>query len=154
MGKALYVGEVARQAGVNLQTVHYYERRGLIPGLPRSSSGYRLFDAETVSMIRFIRRAQELGFTLKEIQELLELRAAREGDCGGILEIARRKVRLINDKISDLEAMRDALETLMESCSRDKPIVECPIIENLERNGKPLSASRIPVPGRRRTGQR
>lgn len=74
--KSLTIGRLAREAGVNLETVRYYERRGLLPRLPRSASGYRLFLAEAARRLRFIRRAQELGFLLAEIRELLSLRVS------------------------------------------------------------------------------
>jgi DNA-binding transcriptional MerR regulator len=134
MSQGLYVSEVARRAGVNLQTVLYYEREGLIPRASRTQSRYRVFEPDAVPAIRFIKRAQELGFTLDEIGRLLKLRGMSEESCEDVLEIARDKVHVINAKIADLQAMRDALRALMKSCSRKRPLARCPIIESLERN--------------------
>src|SRR5712692_7713612 len=74
--KSLTIGRLAKQAGINLETVRYYERRGLLPKPPRTASGYRLFPADAALRLRFIRRAQELGFSLKEIRDLLALRVS------------------------------------------------------------------------------
>ena len=94
--KSLTIGHLAKQAGVNLETVRYYERRGLLPRPPRSASGYRLFPAEAARRLRFIRRAQELGFSLREISELLTLRVDPDTTCGEVKQRA-------DDKIADIE---------------------------------------------------
>jgi MerR family mercuric resistance operon transcriptional regulator len=128
----LKVGEVARKAGVNLQTIHYYERRGLLPKPPRSASNYRLYPADSVRRVRFVRRAQELGFTLKEIKDLLSLRAAPRTRCADVRKRAEAKVRDIDEKIRTLEAMRRALSRLIRECSSSGPATECPILEALD----------------------
>ena len=133
----LTIGEIARQAGVRIDTVRFYEKRGLIPHPHRRPSGYRIFTEETVRRIRFIKRAQELGFTLDEISDLLALRVSRRARCADVMAIARHKADLIDTKIADLRAMRGALNHLMESCEGQQPAVDCPIIESLERNGTP-----------------
>ena len=135
MGATLTIGEIARQAGVRIDTVRFYEKRGLIPHPPRRPSGYRVFTEETVRQIRFIKRAQELGFTLDEITDLLALRVSQRARCADVVVIAQHKAELIDEKIADLKAMRGALDRLMESCHGEQPAVECPIIESLDRNG-------------------
>jgi MerR family mercuric resistance operon transcriptional regulator len=131
----LKVGEVARQAGVNLQTVHYYERRGLLPIPPRTDANYRSYPAGAVLRVRFIKRAQDLGFTLKEIEELLSLRATPRAGCADVRERAEAKVRDIDEKIRTLEAMRRALTKLVGECSERGSVTDCPILEALDMVG-------------------
>ncbi len=130
--ESLKIGQVARSAGVNLQTIRYYERRGLVPQPPRSGANYRLYSDETVRRVRFIKRAQELGFTLKEIQELLSLRAAPRARCADVRRRAEAKVRDIDQKLRRLESMRRALGRLLAECSGEAPATECPILEALD----------------------
>ena len=132
----LKVGDVAKQAGVNLQTIHYYERRGLLPRPPRTESNYRAYPADAVLRVRFIKRAQELGFTLKEIKELLSLRAAPRTRCADVRERAKTKVRDIDDKVRTLLAMRKALTKLIGECSGGGPVSQCPILEALDSEGE------------------
>src|ERR671919_881382 len=103
------VGEVAAEAGVNIQTLRYYERRGLLEEPRRTPSGYRQYSAETVRVVRFIKRAQELGFTLAEIQDLLRLREDRESSRAEVQAVARTKMEDIEGRIQSLRAMRRAL---------------------------------------------
>ena len=130
--EGLKVGEVARQAGVNVQTIHYYERRGLLPRPPRTESNYRAYSEEAVLRVRFIKRAQELGFTLKEIKELLSLRAAPRTRCADVRNRAEAKVQDIDDKARTLQAMRKALTKLIGECSGKGPVTQCPILEALD----------------------
>ena len=139
MSANLTIGDIARLAGVRIDTVRFYEKRGLIPRPQRRPSGYRIFTAETVRQIRFIKRAQELGFTLDEVTDLLALRVSQRARCADVMAIAEHKAELIDEKIADLRAMRGALDRLMESCEGRQPAVECPIIESLERNGASIS---------------
>lgn len=130
--EALKVGEVAAQAGVNLQTIHYYERRGLLPRPPRTASNYRAYPVDTVLRVRFVKQAQQLGFTLKEIKELLSLRAAPRTRCADVRERAEVKVRDIEDKIRNLESMRETLTKLIGECSGNGPVTACPILDAME----------------------
>ncbi|MDP3937446.1 MAG: heavy metal-responsive transcriptional regulator [Deltaproteobacteria bacterium] len=132
----LKIGEVARQAEVNLQTLHYYERRGLIPKPPRTDSNYRSYPAEAVRRVRFIKRAQELGFTLKEIKDLLSLRAAPRTRCADVRRRAKIKVQDIEGKVRTLRAMRKALNKLIGECSGKGPVTECPILDALDPEDK------------------
>jgi Hg(II)-responsive transcriptional regulator len=127
----LRIGELARQAAVTIDTIRFYERQGILPEPPRRASGYREYPPETVAVIRFIKRAQELGFTLRETAELLELREVPRATCRDVLKRAQAKVAAIDAKIRDLQAMRDALLELMAECSGRGPVACCPIIESL-----------------------
>jgi Hg(II)-responsive transcriptional regulator len=128
----LTIGEVAKQAKVHIETIRYYERRGLLERPPRSLSNYRLYPPEAVRRVQFIKRAQELGFSLNDIKELLSLRAAPETECGEIRAHAETKIKDINEKIRSLMTMRSALSTLVAECSGQGPLRECPILESLE----------------------
>ena len=125
------IGAAAEQAGVNVQTLRYYERRGLLPRPPRRSSGYREFPDEAVRVVRFIKRAQDLGFTLDEIEELLRLRHDKRRDRGRIRAVAEKRVRQIERKVAELQAMKQALSHLVHCCQEGSTL-ECPIIEALD----------------------
>lgn|SRR5262249_16926250 len=126
------IGEVAGRAGVNVQTLRYYERRGLLEEPERTQSGYRRYAPETVRLIRFIKRAQELGFSLTEAEDLLRLRRAQGRDRQRIRALAEQKFRDVDQKIRRLSAIRSALGKLVHSCARAAPELECPILEALE----------------------
>jgi len=126
----MWIGRTAKAAGVNAQTLRYYERRGLIGRTRRGRSGYREFSADAVAVVRFIKRAQELGFSLDDIEELIALRGVRRAQRHRVRAIAERKLADIDQKIAQLQSMRDALATLVASCHRGGA-AECPIIEAL-----------------------
>lgn len=126
------IGEVASQSGVNIQTVRYYERRGLLPNPQRTAAGYRLYEVEAVSRIRFIKRAQELGFTLEETGDLLALRVRRDGACEEVSSRAAAKLLKVEQKLHELEQIKRVLEGLVEACHRRTPTAECPILGALE----------------------
>ena len=128
----LTIGKVARLAGVGVETIRFYEREGLIEGPPRGPSGYRQYPGETVTRIRFIKRAKELGFSLKEIKELLELRIDPETTCADIRTRADAKINDIDEKVTTLRKMKAALERLTAACRGRGPTSECPILEALE----------------------
>jgi Hg(II)-responsive transcriptional regulator len=128
------IGTAAEQAGVNVQTLRYYERRGLLPRPPRRTSGYREFPDDAVRIVRFIKRAQDLGFTLDEVEELLRLRNDKRRDRVRIRSVAERRVKQIDGKIAELQAMKKALSHLLHCC-RDGSTLECPIIEALDGTG-------------------
>jgi MerR family transcriptional regulator, mercuric resistance operon regulatory protein len=133
-------GELAAHAGVNIQTVRFYERRGILPKPSRTASGYRVYSAEAVRLIRFIKRAQELGFTLDEIEDLLRLRNNRRSSCAVVKSAGRAKMAAVEAKIADLKAMKRALAVLLSSCERNDRDRECPILEALERpSDEPLA---------------
>ena len=131
--KSLTVGHLAKQAGVNLETIRFYERRGLLPKPPRSASGYRLFPVEAARQLRFIRRAQELGFSLTEIRELLSLRLSRGTTSADIRTRAKAKIVDIEARIKSLGSMKKSLRKLTKVCDGCVPMAECPILESLDR---------------------
>ncbi|RUL83551.1 MerR family transcriptional regulator [Tautonia sociabilis] len=131
MGR-LKSGELAKQAGVNVETLRFYERKGLLPEPPRRESGYREYPEESVRLIRFIKRAQELGFSLGEIQELLALRVRPGTTCAEVRGRTGRKLADVRQKIADLKAIERALTKLAASCSGRGPVNHCPILENLD----------------------
>ena len=128
----LTVGEVARRAAVHIDTLRYYERQGLVARPPRSRSNYRLYPEETVRRVQFIKRAQQLGFSLKEIQELLALRAAPQAQCADVRERALTKIHAIEHKVRTLQAMHTALTQLVAACVGQAPIADCPILASLD----------------------
>ena len=128
----LKIGEVAERGGVNLQTIRYYEREGLLPQPPRLESGYRMFPESTVPRIRFIKRAQEIGFALGEIRELLSLRVDAKRERAEVLALAMAKMADIDGKIRTLKAMKTVLNRLTERCSGCGPASECPILESID----------------------
>jgi MerR family transcriptional regulator, mercuric resistance operon regulatory protein len=130
------ISQAAERAGVNVQTLRYYERRGLLPRAPRRPSGYREFPDEAVRVVRFIKRAQRLGFSLDEIERLLRLRRGSGRDRAGIQAVAGQRIRQIEAKIAELERMKSALRELMRSC-RSGGTPACPIIEALETDAEP-----------------
>lgn len=130
------IGEVAEAADVNVQTVRYYERRGLLEDPPRTAAGYRQYQPEVVHRIRFIRHAQDLGFTLNEIDELLELRVDEPGRCSQVEARARAKRDEVRRKISELERMETVLADLVASCRARARTDDCPILAALEHDGE------------------
>ncbi len=127
----LRIGAVAKRGGVNLGTIRYYERQRLLPEPPRTASGYRIFGEDAVNRVRFIKRAQELGFSLNEIRELLALRAEGRRSCAGVRERAEAKITDVKKKIRALEQLKAALERITASCTGEGPVSECPILEYL-----------------------
>lgn len=129
---SLRPSELAQASGVNPQTIRYYERRGLIPRPPRTGSGYREFPPDAVLRVRFIKQAQGLGFTLKEIKGLLELRVRSGVTCAEIRQRARDKIEDIAEKIDALNRMQEALTHLANRCRGRGPVEECPILDALD----------------------
>lgn len=129
---ALTIGQVASGAGVGIETIRFYEREGLLEDPPRTASGYRQYPKDAVTRVQLIRRAKELGFSLKEISELLSLRADPGSSCGDVKRQAQTKIVDIETKIQVLERMKAALEKLVASCDGEAPISECPILESLD----------------------
>ena len=125
----LTIGSLADEAGVNVETIRYYQRRGLMPEPDKPAQGYRRYDATTVKRVRFIKRAQALGFTLEEIGGLLKLDEAHA--CAETRERASHKLQTIDTKLADLVAMRKALTALLCQCDAGAMKGNCPIIHAL-----------------------
>jgi MerR family transcriptional regulator, mercuric resistance operon regulatory protein len=130
--QTLRTGELAAQAGVNVQTLRYYERRGLLEEPERRASGYREYSPDAVRLIRFIKRAQELGFTLTEIEDLLRLRSNEDAACSEVRSAAEAKIGDIDHRIRQLRAMKRALGALVASCATESSRRQCPILEALD----------------------
>lgn len=131
-GMAMTIGQVASAADVNIQTIRYYERRGLVLAQRRTPAGYRQYAADAVERLRFIRHAQELGFTLKEIQELLGLRVRHGAACGAVERKTRAKLVLVQQKIVALGRIERTLERLAAACAARRSTDACPILDALE----------------------
>jgi MerR family mercuric resistance operon transcriptional regulator len=130
------IGEVASRADVNKETVRYYEKRQLIPKPDRRYSGYRIFTQRHIDQIKFIKRAQELGFTLNEIKELLELRMDDDTTCSEVRQEAQEKYQDVVQKLEDLQRIKETLVDLIDSCKGDGPKGDCPILGALEGETK------------------
>lgn len=130
MTQRLTIGRLAELGGVNLETVRYYERRGLLPKPPRTEAGYRQFPPDTAQRLRFIKRAQELGFSLEEIRDLLALRVER-GNCADVRARAQAKIADIEEKMKTLAAMKSTLRKLVNQCEQGAS-TECVILASLE----------------------
>ncbi len=129
-------GELAKQSGVNSATIRYYENIGLLPEPLRSNTNYRLYPNQSINRIRFIKQAKELGFSLKEIKELLDLSVTPEATTWDVRNRATEKISDIADKIKRLREMKKSLEVLVESCCNETSASECPILENLGSEDK------------------
>ena len=125
------ISEAAEQAGVNIQTLRYYERRGLVTEPDRSRSGYRSYTVEDVRTVRFIKHAQELGFTLSDIEILLGLAAGEPKSCNAVRALATNKIEELDRKIVMLQSMRHALSRLARTCDRPRQRRECPLLAAL-----------------------
>lgn len=126
-------GEAATRARVNSQTLRYYERRGLLGRPPRSAAGYRRYSDEAVRIVRFVKRAQDLGFSLEEARQLLQLRRVSGSRKTSVRDLATAKRADIESKMKQLAAMRAALDQLLAACC-DERAAECPILEALEQD--------------------
>ena len=143
----LLIGEAARRAGVTVQTLRFYEREGLLPAPQRRNSGYREYAPETIDLVHLISRAQGHGFTLREVKELLALRALPKANCGDMFAVAERKLAEVQTKISDLRALEAALMQLIQNCPGGKVSLDrCPIIDALSGKG---SSKEKPPPNTR-----
>ena len=132
--RCLRIGEVARAAGVGVETVRFYERKGLIAQPPRPMHGIRSYPAATVARIRFIRQAQGLGFSLAEIAELLDLTREPDADCSAVRLRAIEKLEEVRAKRRLLERMEAILEDLVDACPNTGGLEGCPIVEALSEN--------------------
>lgn len=130
----LSIGQVAHLSGVGVETVRFYEREGLLEVPVRRASGYRQYAEEAVKHIRFIKRAQHLGFSLKEIRELLALRVDTETSCEQVKKRAAAKLAEVEQKMIELQHMRQALLQVASLCEREGPGGCCPMLDALEHD--------------------
>ena len=129
----LTIGQVARRAGIGIETIRFYERKGLIDEPPRKESGYRQYGEEDVERLVFIQHAKTLGFSLKEIFELLSIRSRPDANSRDVKRIAMAKLEDIEIKINLLKRMQQTLQKLVEQCPGEGPTCDCPILEALEK---------------------
>jgi Hg(II)-responsive transcriptional regulator len=127
----LTISELARRAGVGVETVRFYERRRILEEPPRTPSGYRQYPEDAVERIRFVQRAKELGFSLAEARSLLDLQVRSDAECRDVRLRAEKKIADIDEKVRDLRAMRRVLSELTQACSEGKTTRECPILDCL-----------------------
>lgn len=132
----LSIGQLADHSGINLETIRYYEREGLMPAPPRKSSGHRAYPRTAARRLRFIKRAQELGFTLAQIKELLALKVDPQQLCTDVVRQVESKIVDIDARMLHLQAMRRVLQTLKDSCSGNCAVADCPILESFETEGE------------------
>ncbi len=141
MSQGVQIGEVARQTGLGIDAIRFYEREGLLREPARTEGGFRLFDRDSIRDLKFIRRAQELGFSLIEIRELLILRRTRPEECSHVRDLLRQKLNRVEEKVRELLKMETELKTALRKCNRDlkragnKVEKRCPVLEELGRSG-------------------
>ncbi|RMH65327.1 MAG: heavy metal-responsive transcriptional regulator [Calditrichaeota bacterium] len=123
------IGQLARAAGLKIETIRYYERIELIPYAERDASGYRRYTEEDLKRLHFIAMAKRHGFTLREIHELLELRVAPRRTCADVRRVAQEKMHDLEVKIAELKHMKKALQQLITNCQSETPASQCPILD-------------------------
>jgi len=134
--------EVATKAQVNVQTLRYYERRGLLAEPQRTSSGYRVYTPDAVQVVRFVKRAQQLGFTLDDIEDLLHLADGGPDSCQEAKAMARSRIADLQRRIDELAGMRDALARLVDTCDQPRRKRECPILHDIQTAATTTSTGR------------
>ncbi len=129
MKESLTIGKLADASDVNVETIRFYERKGILKQ-PKKQGAFRYYPNEYIARIRFIKRSQELGFTLKETKELLDLKIKNQAKCSDVLSKTEEKISEIDQKISDLKKMKKSLEGLANCCvDSNQPLSDCPILE-------------------------
>ena len=134
MRLGLRIGQLAKITGVNVQTVRYYERCNLLQPTDRKASGYRVYGDDALRRLRFIKNAQALGFTLREVKELLNLQVSSVARCGTIRVKAQAKLRQVEAKARNLRALARALKSLIRTCRAGQPTERCPILQRLDKD--------------------
>lgn len=140
MDKQLFlIGKLAKQAGCKVETVHYYEKTGLMPEPPRTEGGHRVYTLTHIKRLNFIRRTRELGFSIEQVKELLKFIDEPDHYCGEVKAMAMLKVREVQEKIDDLQRLKKALNLMVGQCKGKKySIDDCPIIDALYVETEPL----------------
>lgn len=125
------IGEVAKRAGIGVETVRFYERKGLVEPPPRSEAGYRLYPDEAISRLRFVRRAKDLGFTLDQIGTLLDLRVGADTPCDDVRALASERLADVENKLMQLQRIAAVLQQVVETCDANGRTGDCPILDSL-----------------------
>lgn len=126
------IGRLAKQANCKVETVHYYEKSGLMPRPPRTAGGHRVYSVEHAKRLKFIRRCRELGFSLDQVRTLLGFIDEPDHSCGEVRAVAQAQAREVQEKIDDLQRLKSALDSMVAQCrGRSYPIEACPIIDSL-----------------------
>lgn len=125
------IGELARKAGVNIDTIRYYERQELLPPARRLASGYREYGEADLRRLRFVRQAKALGFTLEDIAELLSLSSRRDNDMAAMKATAAARLADVDARIAELARIREALRSLVDACPGHGSVEDCPILRAL-----------------------
>lgn len=133
--ETMSIGELSKHSGIAIETIRYYERLGLLRPTARKASGYRIFNRDSSKTLRFLKHAQELGFSLSEIKELLKLRAHKESRCEHVQAEAEKHLRDVESKIERLERIRVVLSKLIRECRSRKTTDTCPILDCFEERG-------------------
>ncbi|PZP86428.1 MAG: heavy metal-responsive transcriptional regulator [Azospirillum brasilense] len=132
--KSLTIGKLAELTGVSTDTLRYYEKMNLVTGTARSASGYRLYTPDAVKIVRFIRGAKELGFTLDEIQKLLTLKTSDQSTCAEIMKHTETKISEAEKRIRELKEIKKVLKQLTQQCPADDTSAdECPILKHISK---------------------
>jgi MerR family mercuric resistance operon transcriptional regulator len=134
MAEPYTIGTLARQAGLNVETIRYYQRRGLVPEPPKPPGGIRRYAPEHARRLRFIKQAQQLGFSLEEVEELLSLEDGLH--CREVEELAGRKLAAVRQRIAQLTTIETVLAALVEKCRGNRGKLKCPLISSLDRAGE------------------
>lgn len=138
-GGSAFIGKVARETGLSIHAIRFYEEERVLSEVPRTESGYRIYTQEDVQGLKFIKRAQELGFSLKKIRELLVVRRERTKACSHVRDLLQERLRDVREKIRKLEKLRSELQAALRSCNRDPQScrsgdeAECPVLKELAR---------------------
>ncbi len=152
--EAMLAGDVAKRLGIGVQTLHYYEREGLIPAPVRSDSGYRLYTPELIDRVRFIRKAQALGLPLGEVKRILQLTEQGGSPCGRVQAALTEKLREVNERLRELESFRDDLATLIEHAPGLRDNGASPHVCAIVEEATPLRRSRAPDTSLKAQGHR
>ncbi len=140
MIEGLQIGKVAQETGLGIHAIRFYEREGLLKPPIRSEGGFRLFDQNSVCDLKFIRKAQELGFSLSEIRELLVLRRTESQACSHVRDLLGQKLKAVRAKIAELERLQSEIQSALRKCNRDlrrlpaRAEKACPVLEELGRS--------------------
>ena len=134
--EVMSIGELSKMTGVGIETIRYYERLGLLKPIARKNSGYRVFNRDSYRTLRFLKHAQELGFALSEIKDLLRLRADKESRCNDVKARAEKHLKEVKEKIEKLNSIQDVLSKLIDQCHHRKTNDSCPILNCFEERSE------------------